>query len=52
MVQTVVDHCDFYLLVDKVVDAPVIQVVPCLTTEAGLLVTIHLALCSFPSSGL
>ena len=28
MVQTVADHCDFYLLVDKVVDAPVVQVVP------------------------
>ena len=29
MVQTVADHCDFCLLVDKVVDAPVMQVVPC-----------------------
>ena len=29
MVQTVADHCDFYLHVDKVVDAPVLQVVSC-----------------------
>ena len=28
MVQTVADHRGFYLLVDKVVDAPVLQVVP------------------------